>query len=307
MLPWGWIDNRPFMRCLHGYGLCLWRLRRHEEAVEVFETLIWLNPSDNVGARFMLEDVRAGVSWERHEEAIGQVRDGREALLERLGPVLDKPPELAPEQAREGFEPLFWLLECAREDGLPLTETGVLGRSVVREMLERFPYWWPSTRSDLPNRESDVRYAAILRELARAAGLLHKRKKKLLLTKRGRGLLEHPEECPRVLAPDLIGGDGFDREVAELAFAVLLKGEPSKDEMVDAVSGVVTQRWRTGDGDELPRYAVSGTVSRVLDPLHALGAMSGDQWEDEDVKPTLCGRTLMIATLRDQACGGPLP
>jgi hypothetical protein len=23
VLPWGWIDNRPFLRCLHGYGLCL--------------------------------------------------------------------------------------------------------------------------------------------------------------------------------------------------------------------------------------------------------------------------------------------
>ena len=26
LLPWGWIDNRPFLRCMHGFGLCLWRL-----------------------------------------------------------------------------------------------------------------------------------------------------------------------------------------------------------------------------------------------------------------------------------------
>lgn len=26
-LPWGLIDNRPYLRCLHGKGLCLWRLR----------------------------------------------------------------------------------------------------------------------------------------------------------------------------------------------------------------------------------------------------------------------------------------
>jgi hypothetical protein len=25
-LPWGLIDNRPYLRCLHGKGLALWRL-----------------------------------------------------------------------------------------------------------------------------------------------------------------------------------------------------------------------------------------------------------------------------------------
>jgi len=32
VLPWGMIDNRPFLRCMHGYGLCLWRLGRFDEA-----------------------------------------------------------------------------------------------------------------------------------------------------------------------------------------------------------------------------------------------------------------------------------
>ena len=27
LLPWGSIDNRPFLRCLSGYGLCLWPRR----------------------------------------------------------------------------------------------------------------------------------------------------------------------------------------------------------------------------------------------------------------------------------------
>lgn len=26
VLPWGCPDNRPILRCLHGLGLCLWRL-----------------------------------------------------------------------------------------------------------------------------------------------------------------------------------------------------------------------------------------------------------------------------------------
>jgi tetratricopeptide (TPR) repeat protein len=67
LLPWGHLDNRPFLRCLHGYGLCLWRLGRAEEAAGVFERMLWLNPSDNQGARFLFPAVRAGERWEnRH-------------------------------------------------------------------------------------------------------------------------------------------------------------------------------------------------------------------------------------------------
>jgi tetratricopeptide (TPR) repeat protein len=64
VLPWGHIDNRPFLRCMHGYGLCLWRLGRYDEAGRVFERVLWLNPSDNQGVRFIVEEVRAGRAWE---------------------------------------------------------------------------------------------------------------------------------------------------------------------------------------------------------------------------------------------------
>jgi tetratricopeptide (TPR) repeat protein len=58
------IDNRPYLRCLHGYGLCLWRLNRFDEAAAVFTRMLWMNPSDNQGARFNLNEVRAGTPWE---------------------------------------------------------------------------------------------------------------------------------------------------------------------------------------------------------------------------------------------------
>ena len=64
VLPWGWIDNRPFLRCMHGYGLCLWRLGRTSEAAAVFERMLWLNPSDNQGERFNLHWIRTGRAWE---------------------------------------------------------------------------------------------------------------------------------------------------------------------------------------------------------------------------------------------------
>jgi hypothetical protein len=64
VLPWGLIDNRPFLRCMVGYGLCKWRLGRFDEAARIFERMLWLNPTDNQGARFLLTDVMAGKAWD---------------------------------------------------------------------------------------------------------------------------------------------------------------------------------------------------------------------------------------------------
>lgn len=64
VLPWSLVDNRPFLRCLKGYGLCLWRLGRLDEAARVFDRMLWMNPSDNQGVRFLLPAVRAGERWE---------------------------------------------------------------------------------------------------------------------------------------------------------------------------------------------------------------------------------------------------
>ena len=68
VLPWGWIDNRPFLRCMHGFGLCLWRLGRFEEAACIFDRMLWLNPSDNQGVRFLIDDIHAKIPWQTAEE-----------------------------------------------------------------------------------------------------------------------------------------------------------------------------------------------------------------------------------------------
>jgi len=67
LLPWGHIDNRPFLRCMHGFGLCLWRLGRFEEAARIFDRMLWLNPSDNQGVRFLIDDVGRKRAWEGRE------------------------------------------------------------------------------------------------------------------------------------------------------------------------------------------------------------------------------------------------
>ncbi len=63
VLPWGLVDNRPLLRCLSGLGLCLWRLGRFEEAGGVFERMLWFNPSDHQGVRFLIRPIREGAAW----------------------------------------------------------------------------------------------------------------------------------------------------------------------------------------------------------------------------------------------------
>jgi len=63
VLPWSLIDNRPYLRCLHGMGLIFWRLGRHAEAAEALRRVLWLNPGDHQGVRFVLPHVAAGEPW----------------------------------------------------------------------------------------------------------------------------------------------------------------------------------------------------------------------------------------------------
>lgn len=80
LLIWGHIYNRPFLRCLQGYGLCLWRLGRLVEARGVFARILALSPNDNQGVRFCWEGVRKGLSWEQAHE-----RDGVELSQRHAG------------------------------------------------------------------------------------------------------------------------------------------------------------------------------------------------------------------------------
>jgi hypothetical protein len=63
ILDWGHVNNRPLLRCMHGYGLCLWRLGRYKEAEKGFTRMLWLNPTDNQGVRFLLGQVREKEAW----------------------------------------------------------------------------------------------------------------------------------------------------------------------------------------------------------------------------------------------------
>jgi len=51
ILEWGWLDNRPFLRCLHGLALLRYDEGEIDEALKLFQELLSLNPNDNQGVR----------------------------------------------------------------------------------------------------------------------------------------------------------------------------------------------------------------------------------------------------------------
>ena len=75
------VINRAFLRCMHGYGLCLWRLGDFTAAKAVFERMLSFNPNDDQGVRFCWDDVRYGRSWEEMQEKEDEVRAQRRQSL----------------------------------------------------------------------------------------------------------------------------------------------------------------------------------------------------------------------------------
>ena len=63
VLSWGWVDNRPFLRCLHGLMISAWRVGDLERGETICWGLLWLNPGDHLGASDLLARLIAGEPW----------------------------------------------------------------------------------------------------------------------------------------------------------------------------------------------------------------------------------------------------
>lgn len=69
VLPWGLVENRPFLRCLHGLSRALLRCDRREDAAAALRRLLRLDPADPLGARARLAAIEAGKTWRELETA----------------------------------------------------------------------------------------------------------------------------------------------------------------------------------------------------------------------------------------------
>ena len=121
----------------------------------------------------------------------------------------------AEELAAAATAPARWLLEMASGEGVPLTQTNALARSVVREMAERWPEWWNAELFGPPHREWDMPLIGALHEGLKRRRLVRRRGRKLLITPRGRKLAADPIALLYEFGLDLGGGDAFTDMVAE--------------------------------------------------------------------------------------------
>jgi tetratricopeptide (TPR) repeat protein len=61
---WGLMETRPYMRALEGKASCLWQLKRKDEALDTYYEMLYLNPNDNQGVRFVLVDLLLSLNRE---------------------------------------------------------------------------------------------------------------------------------------------------------------------------------------------------------------------------------------------------
>lgn len=65
-VDWSAPHDRGLLRALHGLALVSYRRGDAKDAERRFRDLIRLNPADNTGARFLLEDIRKGrTRWDK--------------------------------------------------------------------------------------------------------------------------------------------------------------------------------------------------------------------------------------------------
>jgi len=130
-LEWGWLENRPFLRCLRGLALARYNDGEVEGALRLFQELLSLNPNDNQGVRAMAEEALFKLG--RFEDALkitehypddmmSETLYGRALALFKLGQrqeatvALQEAIKYLPLVARELLKTKHRLPETARPD-----------------------------------------------------------------------------------------------------------------------------------------------------------------------------------------------
>ena len=187
---------------------------------------------------------------------------------------------------------LDWLLDEARV-GLALTERGSLSRALCVEVGRRRPQW---TWGKSPRSEADVGNLKILHAALRRSGLVRRRGRRLLATKRA-GELTPGGRRVRLLE-SLLDGDTFLAAVAELTLAALAQDAPDAGARV--AEAIAAEGWGSGGGP-LPGLAVPSAMTDVRRLLLAIGAAEGDALSRGQCTLTEHGRAAVLCALRAHA------
>lgn len=84
-IEWGILENRKYLRAIHGFGLILWREGNPEEAKQFFMLLLKLNKNDNQGIRYLIAAIFKGLTWEEFKKMEDKAMEtGNYGLEEKL-------------------------------------------------------------------------------------------------------------------------------------------------------------------------------------------------------------------------------
>ena len=223
----------------------------------------------------------------------------RRQLLSALANRLLHPTELPP-GTFDPYPPLTWLLGRI-DDGIQLTDEGRLDPAFITEAAPRFGW----ELSSPPVHEEELSDLHILRRLAQTLRLARRRGRDLLLTSKGRSLLEDPLTFWRVVPEAFLTGNAFSRLAEELFFAQLIDEEVlPMDQIVSTVARALEEANYREVGTGLPprRESILRALQETLNPARALGLFStGRDYEDGKVGLTPVGKATALQALRSWA------
>ncbi len=251
---------------------------------------------------------RAAVLAERAEHWL----DGRGSRLRReiLAPIVERiaEPIVVPAEVGDIAAPLTWLLTQAA-NAVTLTQTGNLNRALVQEAAKLFAWWVADVRGP-PRTEDDLYDLQRIRELLQQMRLVKRSGRTLVLTVKGRTLLDDPDALWRSVAGALVGEPGFVATTGELFLAILSTGdEMSEDAVLEPIRVVAAEEgWRDQVDDDPPDIdAVRWSVANLKDVLIALGFLeTDDAWPSASLRLTPAGRVVSLEALRRRAMA-PIP
>ena len=118
-IPWSYLENRPFLRCLHGHGFTLNDEGKTKEAFEVFQELLDYDPNDNQGVRDLL--MERYLDEDRYSDAV--------ELAERYNE--DASPEIM-----YGKVIALYMIRSYKQAEMELEEAVLFNPQVAEELLK---------------------------------------------------------------------------------------------------------------------------------------------------------------------------
>ena len=282
-----------FARCM--LAQCSWIVGDADELDHSMRGLRELRPPDPSVLVKLLETYgRFGM----HGEVLALIdhypADLRQRLMSLVVPIIHEIGENggpADDEMAASIEPLRWFLERASEPkGMHLTPSGYVGVKIAQAADERFGWYAAHGLTEKPSGEQSLGELTALRELATSLGLVRKQRSALLVTKRGRALLD---DVPGLWAAAVRGllapagqPSGFLHDAREIVLGMLVvEGRVGKvtdvHQLIDMSGDILATRWdmpvtEYGDGQRA-REGYLRDLHDALDPLRVLGFLNDNR------------------------------